>query len=58
MMQDSDRSAFGLGYEYHRREQAITRNPYPTESQRFAWFRDGWMARRECELAKKVRADA
>ena len=56
-MPDSERSAYGLGFEYHRREQGIEHNPFPTESQRYRWFRDGWMARRELQLAKQVRAD-
>jgi hypothetical protein len=54
-MPDDQRSAHGLGYEYHRRGQTIEHNPHPTESWRWRWFREGWLARREQELAKQVR---
>ena len=53
-MPDSQRSAFGLGWEYHRRGQPIEHDPFPTESRQFAWFREGWLARREIELEKKA----
>ncbi len=52
-MPDKERSAFGLGYEYRRRGQTIEHNPFPTESQPFSWFRDGWLARRQQDLARK-----
>lgn len=54
-MPDKERSAFGLGYEYNRRGRTIEHNPFPTESQRFCWFRDGWNARQQIGLAKKVK---
>lgn len=54
-MPDKERSAFGLGYEYHRRKRTIEHNPFRTESQRFRWFRDGWIARQQIDLAKKVK---
>ena len=53
-MPDSERSAFGLGYEYRRRGEPIDHNPHPTDSAAWRWFRDGWLSRRQQELAKKV----
>ncbi len=55
-MPDKDRSAHGLGYEYCRRGEPIEHNPFPTESQQWVWFRNGWTSRQQQELAKKVRA--
>lgn len=41
-VRDSDRSAFGLGWEYRRRERPLIDNPFPPESQRAQWFEEGW----------------
>lgn len=54
-MPDKERSAHGLGYEYHRRGEPIEHNPFSTESQRWSWFRKGWRDRQQQELAKKVK---
>lgn len=51
-MPDTERSAYGLGYEYKRRGEPISHNPFKTESQPHNWFRNGWLARRDIELAK------
>lgn len=40
---DKKRSAFGLGWEHHRRGLSIEHNPFPAESRQHQQYVDGWL---------------
>lgn len=45
-LQDKERCAFGLGWEYRRRSLPLKDNPFSMRTDRYRWkqFRDGWYA--------------
>lgn len=49
-LSDKQRSAFGLGWEHHRRGWPMDGNPFEPGSQRYDWFQEGWQQFRDTDL--------
>jgi hypothetical protein len=52
MLEDEQRTAFGLGYEKRRRGEPVTTNPFPPEHWKHGHFIDGWKAKDKLSRSK------
>jgi hypothetical protein len=50
---DKERCAFGLGWEYRRRDSPLKDNPFSMRTDRYRWkqFREGWYAYKPSKTA-------
>ena len=51
---DLERSAYGLGYEYRRRNVPISSNPHELNTLKCVLFREGWFDKNASMLKDKM----
>jgi hypothetical protein len=56
-LKDHEKAKFGLGWEAHERGAALDTNPFPLNTFAYEQWREGWQARREAVLKRRMFAN-